>query len=65
MARGDLHRHDPRAVAHLLLGNVHGVLMAITCAPEGKAPLPPDPETGADFITSILFDGLLTRSGRA
>lgn len=65
MRRGTLQRHDPRAIAHLLMGNVHGVLMAATCAPEGKAPLPPDPAVGAHFITAILFDGLLTESGRA
>jgi AcrR family transcriptional regulator len=65
MDDGTLHRHDPRAVAHLLMGNVHGVMMASLCAPEGKSSFPPDPEAGADFITSILFDGLLTPAGRA
>lgn len=65
MAAGALRRHDPRAVAHLLMGNVHGLLMAVTCAPEGDAPIAPDPEVGADFITEILFDGLLTDAGRA
>ncbi|MDX1420516.1 MAG: TetR/AcrR family transcriptional regulator [Rubricoccaceae bacterium] len=65
MARGALRPHDPRAVAHLLMGNIHGLLMAATCAPEGEAPIAPDPEIGADFITEILFDGLLAEPGRA
>ena len=59
MAGGTLRWHNSQAVAHLLLGNIHGVLMAITCAPHSEAPIPPDPAIGAEFITSILFDGLL------
>src|SRR5690606_14793931 len=53
------------AVAHLLIGNIHGYLMAVTCAPAGvAAPVTPSPEQGADFITEILFDGLLTDRSR-
>ena len=65
MASGALRPHDPHAVAHLLMGNIHGLLMAVTCAPEGESALPPDPRVGADFITSILFDGLLTDPARS
>jgi AcrR family transcriptional regulator len=64
MEAGTLRRHDPHAVAHLLLGNVHGYLMAVTCGP-ASARVRPDPREGADFITSILFDGLLTAQGRS
>jgi TetR/AcrR family transcriptional regulator, repressor of fatR-cypB operon len=66
MAAGTLRRLDAHAVAHLLIGNVHGYLMAVTCAPEGVAtPVGSSPREGADFITDILFDGLLTDAGRS
>ena len=66
MEAGRLRRLDAHAVAHLLIGNVHGYLMATTCAPEHEA-LHRDlsPQKGADFITSILFDGLLTAHTRS
>jgi AcrR family transcriptional regulator len=66
MAAGTLRRLDAHAVAHLLIGNIHGYLMAVTCAPEGAAaPVGASPQEGADFITDILFDGLLTDRARS
>lgn len=51
------------SVAHLLIGNVRGVLMAhaaADCAPPGASPTPPlVPSETAALITTILFDGLL------
>ncbi len=59
MDRGELKKLDAHGVAHMLMGNVHGYLMyacpTIADAPSSSA----DAERGADFITSILFDGLL------
>ena len=50
-------------VAHLLIGNVRGVLMAHAahdCAPEGVHAMPAlVPAETADLITTVLFDGLL------
>ena len=66
MAEGALRRLPAHAVAHLLIGNIHGYLMAVTCAPEGGGgPEAPSAERGAAFITEILFDGLLTDRARS
>ncbi|WP_218830581.1 TetR/AcrR family transcriptional regulator [Rubrivirga marina] len=50
-------------VAHLLIGNVRGVLMAhaaTDCAPDHVSSLPElVPAETADLITTVLFDGLL------
>ena len=54
-------------VAHLLIGNVRGVLMAhaaADCAPPDLKVLPPFvPADTADLITTVLFDGLLAPAG--
>ena len=64
IASGALRPLPARPVAHLLMGNVRGYLMAeldARCDP--SATLPPDPygtpAEAADFITTVLFDGLL------
>ncbi len=63
---GALRALPTRPIAHLLMGNVRGVIMAhldAECAPSGTPePLPfgSAAET-AEFITTILFDGLLPR----
>ncbi|MDX1531752.1 MAG: TetR/AcrR family transcriptional regulator [Rhodothermales bacterium] len=63
IARGELRPLPPLAVAHMYMGNVKGYLMyanpnpACEAAPAAFA----TPEEAADFITSILFDGLLPR----
>ena len=59
MDRGELKPMDAHTVAHLIMGNIHGYLM-FACPHRGGEPtVSPDPEVGADFITTILFDGLL------
>lgn len=64
IAAGSLRPLPALPVAHLLIGNVRGVLMAhaaAECAP-GKAERVGalDPTATADLITTVLFDGLLT-----
>ncbi len=66
-ASGALRPLPDVAVAHLLIGNIRGVLMAHAaahCAPNGL-PVPPPmaPDQTADLITTVLFDGLLARAG--
>lgn len=64
VASGALRALPALPVAHLLIGNVRGLLMAHAahdCAPAGLPTLPPlDSATTAEFITTVLFDGLLT-----
>ena len=59
MDRGELKPMDAHAVAQLMMGNVHGYLMYTCPTGCGGRASSPDPEQGADFITTILFDGLL------
>jgi AcrR family transcriptional regulator len=60
MARGELRPLPPRPVAHLLMGNVQGYLMFAACAPPSDADAAPlAPAEAADFIATVLFDGLL------
>lgn len=59
MDRGELKPMDAHTVAHLIMGNIHGYLM-FACPHRGGEPtVSADPEVGANFITTILFDGLL------
>ncbi len=60
MEAGALRKLPPVAVAHLLMGNIRGYLMAEsfpTC--EGQISRFPAADDAAEFITSVLFDGLL------
>ncbi|WP_143536890.1 TetR/AcrR family transcriptional regulator [Rubricoccus marinus] len=55
------------AVAHLLMGNVKGYLLAYLgaeCDPTGALQPPPHatPDAAAAFITTVLFDGPLARA---
>ena len=68
-AAGTLRDLPARPVAHLLMGNVRGYLMANLMAgadcPAGGSLAPlPDPDEAADFITTVLFDGLLADPDR-
>ena len=61
---GALRPLPARPVAHLLMGNVRGYLMAeldARCDPSDTLERDPygSPEAAADFITTVLFDGLL------
>lgn len=64
MARGELRPYPPRAVAHMLMGNVQGYLMyAFTASGCGHAEheVWPPVDEAASFIADILFEGLLVR----
>lgn len=59
---GEIHSLPPSAVANLLLANVrgmgiHGIQEQLHCSAE-HSPLLNDPENAADFLTTLLFDGL-------
>jgi TetR/AcrR family transcriptional regulator, repressor of fatR-cypB operon len=64
MAAGHIKKYPSRAVAHVLMGNVQGYLMyafsATACGLSPEEVWPPI-DQAADFITEILFDGLLTQ----
>ena len=62
---GEMKAHPPVAIAHMLMGNVKGylsyALSAETCyGHETDARQILTPDQAADFISDILFDGLLT-----
>jgi TetR/AcrR family transcriptional regulator, repressor of fatR-cypB operon len=63
MAAGHIKKYPARAVAHVLMGNVQGYLMyafsATACGQSPEEVWPPI-DRAADFITEVLFDGLLT-----
>jgi AcrR family transcriptional regulator len=61
---GELRPLPPHVIAHMLMGNVKGYLMYALPHAECAAPAPHDfasLDEAAEFITSILFDGLLPR----
>ena len=67
IASGALRPMPARPVAHLLMGNVRGYLMSeldARCDPSDTLDLAPygSPGEAADFITTVLFDGLLAPS---
>lgn len=61
---GQLRPLPPRAIAHMIMGNVKGYL-TYACTPEAaKAESTSafaSPDEAADFISTILFDGLVPR----
>jgi len=61
MDAGALRPFEPHVVAHMIMGNVHGYLM-YACSPafSPEQSIMATPERAADFIASILFDGLVT-----
>lgn len=62
IAAGELRAFPPQAIARTVLGNMQGVLMHRFCAPNVGADSPLlSPEGTADFITTLLFDGLIPR----
>ncbi len=60
--KGELRAFPPQVIAHMLMGNVKGYLMYAhsECHPEDTHEFASLDEA-AEFITSILFDGLLPR----
>lgn len=63
---GELKPLPPQAVAHMIQGNIKGVLMHVAMAghhrPEACQPTINTPEEAADFLTTILLDGMLISS---
>jgi len=66
MEKGEVQSLPPESVASMLLSNVrelgcHCTLEAQHC-PDAERQFLSDPEKAADFLTSVLFDGLQTNS---
>jgi AcrR family transcriptional regulator len=69
MEEGEIHALPPQSVANLLLANVRGMGTHCTleqrhCPCEEQTFLQ-DPEQAADFLTTLLFDGLQTNGSSA
>ena len=69
MAQGEIETLAPQAVAHMILENVNGMLthraMMDRHDDDCTDTLSHDPEKAADFLTTMLFDGLTTSSSDA
>ena len=61
MRRGELRRLPAREVASVIVGNVHARLMDVACG-AGRPSSDDLPGETADFIATILFDGLLAET---
>lgn len=61
MKAGEIRTLDPLAVAHMILGNIQGLQVHTILAQdhEGKEALAP--EEAAEFLTTMLLDGLESR----
>lgn len=63
MQRGEMRRFEPEAVAHTLMGNINGIQMHVCLSGNGGDPKRTlTPESAADFMTTVLMDGLLARN---
>ena len=59
MRRGELRNMPPRMLAHMILVNINGAqLRACTAANDPEAVIPESAIELAEFMTSLLFDGL-------
>lgn len=59
---GQLRPFPAEGVARMLFGNTEGLMMHYHCQPGTKGREPFSPAQAADFITSILFEGLRPRT---
>ena len=63
MARGSIRALDARTVAYSIIGHIQGhlnyMLTVCACMPEAHSHVSNSPEAAADFIATILFDGLV------
>lgn len=70
IASGKLRNLPSRSVTHLVIGNVNGFLMHLSLKDlkEQNEPCRPSaaisPKEAANFLTTVLFDGLLVKSER-
>lgn len=62
---GSMRDYPPAAIAHLLMGNIHGYLHYAIMVP-GECSNGPviAGKDAADFITTALFDGLMSDAGK-
>jgi AcrR family transcriptional regulator len=63
MEHGELKPLPPHAVAHMILGSINGAQMHVcyqllTCEPDAPETTGPMPKATADFLTTMLFEGL-------
>lgn len=69
MEQGEIQTKPPGSVAHMLLANVNGIIVHRCLADqEGQCyegAIIHDAEEAADFLTSMLFDGLALTSSVA
>ena len=65
MARGELRPFPALAVAHTIFGNIKGYQMYLAMPGCGSGTRPPSipAAAAADFITTLMLDGLLVRPG--
>lgn len=66
MARGELKPLSPHAVAHMILGNVNGCQIHICMEGRDETcgnPTLAAPADAADFLTTMLLDGLSVKEG--
>jgi len=63
---GSMRAYPPAAISHLLMGNIHGYLHYAIMVP-GECSNGPviAGKDAADFITTALFDGLMSDAGKA
>ncbi len=63
IAGGSLRPLDPRTVGYALIGHIQGhlnyMLTVCACMPEAQTSVSASPEAAADFIATMLFDGLV------
>lgn len=65
IAAGDVRPLPPQAVGHMVFGNINGYHMHVTllaCRCRPAEPPETDPDRAADFITTVVLDGLTPRS---
>jgi len=62
IARGEIKPFPPRSIANMILGNINGCQMQMMLEREqGGAKSENEASESADFLTTMLFDGLLTQ----
>ncbi len=65
IAQGSIRPLHSRVIAYSLIGHIQGhlnyVLTVCPCVPSATQEIAHSPEAAADFISSVLFDGLVIR----
>lgn len=67
IAQGSMRPLHPRIIGYSLIGHIQGhlnyVLTVCPCVPEAESEISGSPAMAADFIATILFDGLVMEPG--